>query len=58
MDASQFKATPSVADHPSRRLIAAGIRRGSGPLVVEAVTYPPLPTAPAARRRAIQLRGW
>ena len=45
-------------DHPARRLIAAGIKRGSGPLVVETVTYPPLPTAPAARRRAIQQRGW
>lgn len=35
MDASQLKATPSVADHPSRRLIAAGVKHGSGPLVVE-----------------------
>ena len=45
-------------DHPSRRLVAAGIKRGSGPLVVEPVTYPPLPADPAARRRAIALRGW
>ena len=68
-------------DHPSRRLIAAGVKRGSGPLVVEplspadvaahrAASYvrrpavveqpvlPPLPVQPAARRRAIALRGW
>jgi hypothetical protein len=44
---------------PSRRLVAAGIKRGSGALVVEPVTYPPLPPAGTpARRRAIQKRGW
>ena len=68
-------------DHPSRRLIAAGVKRGSGPLVVEPMSendrlahdkashvrrpavveqtvLPPLPAQPAARRRAIALRGW
>ena len=68
-------------DHPVRRLIAAGVKRGSGPLVVEPLSLadvaahraashvrrpavveqtvlPPLPTQPAARRRAIALRGW
>ncbi|MFD9223783.1 hypothetical protein ACFWDI_28220 [Streptomyces sp. NPDC060064] len=64
-----------------RRLIAAAARRGSGPLVVEAMSpadaaahdaasyvrrpavveqapLSPLPAQPAARRRAIQQRGW
>lgn len=31
---NSIPAQPGI-DHPSRRLIAAGIRRGSGPLVVE-----------------------
>jgi hypothetical protein len=47
--------TPS----PSRRLVAAGIKRGSGALVVEPVVYPPLPPAGTpARPRAISQRGW
>lgn len=49
---------PNQAPTPSRRLIAAGVKRGSGPLVIEQPKYPPLPVEPAARRRAIAVRGW
>lgn len=74
-------APERTAATPSRRLIAAGVKRGTGPLVVEAMSpndvlahekashvrraavveqpvLPPLPAQPAARRRAITLRGW
>lgn len=74
-------ASTTAPSTPARRLIAAGVKRGSGPLVVEQLspadlaahraasyvrrpavveqpTLPPLPTAPAARRRAIALREW
>ncbi len=49
---------PNPTPTPSRRLIAAGVKRGSGPLVIEQPEYPPLPAEPAARRRAIAVRGW
>lgn len=35
MAASQLSPAPERTDHPSRRLIAAGIKRGNGPLLVE-----------------------
>lgn len=35
MAASQLTGATERADHPSRRLVAAGIKRGAGPLVVE-----------------------
>lgn len=82
-DSRRVAPLPSADAAPARRLIAAGVKRGSGPLVVEqptmsendrrahaAASYvrrtavveqpvlPPLPTQPAARRRAIAQRGW
>ncbi|MDI9885932.1 hypothetical protein QMZ92_16480 [Streptomyces sp. HNM0645] len=35
MAAVTLPAAPERADHPSRRLVAAGVKRGSGPLIVE-----------------------
>lgn len=82
-DLATVDAVSTTAPTPARRLIAAGMKRGSGPLVIEQPTMsendrlahekashvrrtavveqpvlPPLPTQPAARRRAIALREW
>ncbi|WP_405848099.1 hypothetical protein OG211_12275 [Streptomyces niveus] len=51
-------ATPDPDRRPSRRLIATGVKRGAGRLVVEPYEPKPLPTEPRARRRTLALRVW
>ncbi|WP_406325204.1 hypothetical protein [Streptomyces niveus] len=53
-------ATPDPSPRPSRRLIASGVKRGTGRLVVEPYEPKPkpLPTEPRARRRTLALRVW
>ncbi|NUL14493.1 hypothetical protein [Streptomyces lunaelactis] len=46
------------ADHPARRLIAAGVKRGSGPLVVEQPTMSPADTYAARLLLAEQIIGF
>lgn len=54
----RIDASPTPTSTPARRLVAAGVKRGTGPLVIEQPQYPPLPTERAARRRALTVRGW
>ncbi|MEV0779212.1 hypothetical protein [Streptomyces sp. NPDC050428] len=51
-------ATPDPSRRPSRRLIATGVKRGKGRLVVESYVPKPLPSEPRARRRTLALRVW
>ncbi|WP_330173007.1 hypothetical protein OG875_05010 [Streptomyces sp. NBC_01498] len=51
-------ATPDPSPRPGRRLIATGVKRGVGPLVVEPFEPKPLPSDPRARRRTLALRVW
>jgi hypothetical protein len=54
--------TPDPSPRPGRRLIATGVKRGAGRLVVEPYEPKPkpkpLPTEPRARRRTLALRVW
>jgi hypothetical protein len=51
-------ATPDPDRRPGRRLIATGVKRGVGRLVVESYEPKPLPSEPRARRRNLILRAW